>query len=214
MTAVLDTTVTADADTFTMDAKQLGRMLANATLAASKDKIRPILNSVHMVAERKDNKLTLAVESTDSYWLYRETFESDSEGEDFALDVVLNVSDLAPIVKHLATWNSEVLVKSDVLAVTFTTLASAFTVFAYDGEFPNVRQFIDGFKPGTECSPLGVNANLIVKIAKVQPTCNKVKASETLPMRIEVGETNRKPMRITWPANDDITAILMPTWLH
>lgn len=194
--------------TINMPAPELGRMLANATLAASKEESRPILTCV--LLSYSDGRLTAT--ATDSYWLLREALPVNGDG--LAFVTLLPAADLAPVVKAAKARTARLgnaTITFDGDRMTFKVDTLQVSVTPYPGDFPNVGAIIDGHTP-TETSSVAFMSGLIVKAAKVVPGSTVDQTAAGYPIRFTL-DGPLKACRAEWYAGPgaELFAIIMPT---
>lgn len=191
--------------TVKLSAPTLGRILANVTLAASKESSRPILTCA--LVSYSDGVLT--VTATDSYWLLREAVPVSGEG--LAFVTLLPVEDLAPVVKAAKgrpAKLSEATVVFDGERVTFEIDSLQVAVRAYEGSFPNVAAIIDGIE-STPTASVCFASGLLANICKVVPSAPS--SLSGFPMCFTF-DGQVKPTRVDWKAAEgsSLFAVVMP----
>lgn len=149
----------------TMRAQELGRVLHNAALFASKDDARPILNGVNVSLNGK-----VEATATDSYVLgHDECPVESSTGE---TTVILDSTAVMGIARELLkTWGDATVSTADDghgCDVTVKIVGKTWTLTAIDGEFPHYRQIIPDVNATGEVSTIGLNANTLARFVKVR----------------------------------------------
>lgn len=188
--------------THTVDAGSFARAASNASLFASKDRMRPVLTSVCLSASSGEMK----VETTDSYVCFRELV--DCAGDDLA-PVLLPAADLAPIVKAAKAFaGGKVEITVADREVTFAVHSSSFALRTFDGDWPRTDVFFDSFTAG-ETGRIGLGSSTIARLAKVAPSDKPTKANHGEPMVFEF-QTELKCVKVTWPGNSAMSAVVMP----
>lgn len=192
-----------------LPAPELGRMLANVSLAAAKDDGRPALTCVRLSYD--EGKLTAT--ATDSYWLLRETLPVEyATGPAFV--ALLPVADLAPIVKvakSRAAKAADAVIVFDGEQVTFKVDGLKAWVTPFDDQYPNVDAIIDGLG-GTETASVAFMCAHLAKVAKVVPGSTAGQSPNGYPVRFMLDGPLRA-IRAEWHAGPgaDLFAIVMPT---
>lgn len=200
-------TIEATSTTVKVRADLLARAVSNATLFASKDRMRPVLTMAHLFADNGK----VCVETTDSYVAYRETVAETEAPEGFS--VLVEVAELAPIVKACKAFAAGMVsMETDGQSVRFDVYSSSFTVRDTTTlfDFPRTDTFFDQFTVGTEpIAHIGFGAQVLARLAKVDPDGRKSAAKTGHALKIEV-QNELKPARVSWPMNDGIRAVVMP----
>jgi DNA polymerase III sliding clamp (beta) subunit (PCNA family) len=188
--------------TVKVDAQTFARAAANASLFASKDRVRPTLT--HVLVTVKEEAMTL--EATDSYALYRETVPC--EGDELNLQVL--ATDLATIVKACKASAGPLSIDHETgREVTFGVGSASFTVLAGDFDWPRTDSFFDQFVQA-EVGFVGLGSNILTRVAKVMPTDGKRTGVATGEAVCFSFATALKPVEVTWPANDAIRMVVIP----
>lgn len=172
----------------TVKAQELGRVLHNAALFASKDQARPILCGVELSLNGK-----VEATATDSYRLgHDECPVESSSGE---ATMVLETKDIAAIAKELlkAHERLEVTVTtrpsdSETTEVNISAGNRIWVLRSVYGTFPRWQMLIPAENATGEVSTIGLNANMLASFAKV-----KSDASPKGTMRFRF-QSDRKPV--------------------
>jgi hypothetical protein len=175
--------------TVTINGRELGRMLANVSLFASKDKTRPVLTCVHVKIDTDAG--TIAAEATDAYTLAEETLAADHVRGAVNRSYLLLADECKPIIKSLrgaslpecvVTFHNAVVMEGSTPAastVAFLIDGRTMTIESYVGDFPNTSQIwpsddtewslADGFI-AFDPARLGTFGKLVKPGAKKPPT--------------------------------------------
>jgi DNA polymerase III sliding clamp (beta) subunit (PCNA family) len=154
--------------THTVGAQELGRVLHNAALFASKDTYRPILCGIEVSINGK-----IEATGTDSYRLgHDECPTLTGSGE---ATMVLEAKDVAAIAKELlkAHERFEVTVTtrpadSETTEVTIAAGNRIWVLKSVYGTFPQWRMLIPAEYATGEVSTIGLNADMLASFAKVK----------------------------------------------
>ena len=197
----------------TVKAQELGRVLHNAALFASKDQARPILCGVELSLNGK-----IEATATDSYRLgHDECPVESSSGE---ATMVLEAKDIAAIAKELlkAHERFEVTVTTRPAIVdggsegTEVNIAAGNRIWVLRsvyGTFPNWKVLVPAADASGEVSTIGLNPEQIASFAKVMADCGPKSKNprQATPMRLRF-QDNLKPVVVNIGAS--FLGVIMP----
>jgi DNA polymerase III sliding clamp (beta) subunit (PCNA family) len=158
--------------THTVGAQELGRVLHNAALFASKDAARPILNGIEVSINGK-----VEATGTDSYRLgHDECPTLSGSGE---ATMVLEAKEVTAIAKELlkaGSYAEATITTTDAIVpggsegteVTIKLAGRTWVLLSVYGTYPQWRMLIPAENATGEVSTIGLNADMLASFAKVK----------------------------------------------
>jgi hypothetical protein len=201
------TTATQDVTTvttFTMQAPDLHRILANVLPATSRDKTLPVLTAVQITI---DDGTVLAV-ATDRYRLHSDTAPTHDDDKGVSTSFLLQRDNVTALVKLLKTCVGAVTITTTERTFACRAMGVTVTYDTLDGDFPRWRTLVP--PADVDCkidAPFSINPAFFADFAKVQSsemhygrrsktqgtsvtTMPTIKASSPVkPFRVEIGPT-------------------------